>query len=187
MATSDASGQPVTPTPATNTETHTANTMAPPQLDWLSIAKNDTTRNEFLKCITHELSEIPARVWAFAMVVPVDKLKQLIDSLNGPLAPLFKNLDTNIKTALGVWQQQGTREVPVDEDNNQRAKKRKTSRMMSVSTPEIVSEATSEVASEVASEATEQGTEQPSDYRVKMLVTQVCRDITDFYLLRKLI
>jgi hypothetical protein len=166
---------------ASDSQPHTTSTTAAPRLDWLDVAKQDVTRKKFLESIESELLQgISPRVWAFAMVVPVDKLAQLIDSLGGPTAPLFRNLDANIKSALDVWKQHGTREEPADEDNNQSAKRRKTA---SRSTSAAVSEATSEA----ASEATEQVTEQPSDGRVKKLATQVYHDITDFYLLRKLI
>ncbi|KAF2179936.1 hypothetical protein K469DRAFT_753631 [Zopfia rhizophila CBS 207.26] len=101
--------------------------MAASHLHWLDIAKQHTTRNKFLECLARYVPEISPRVWAFAMVAPVDKLAMYNDSINGPMAPFFKHLDADIKTALDVWQQRGTKDEPADEDNNQPArKKRKT-------------------------------------------------------------
>ena len=113
------------------------------------------------------------------MVVPVDRLAQCIDNIDSPFGPLLKGLDAAIKVALDVWKQYGTREEPVDEDNNQPAKRQKTA---SRSTSAAVSAEVSEATSEAGSEATGQVTEQPSDGRVKKLATQVCQDITNFYL-----
>src|SRR5579871_5303118 len=94
--------------------------MAESNLHWLDVAKQDATRKKFLESIESELAQgISPRVWAFAMVAPVDKLAQLIDSINGPAGPLFQSLDAGIKSALDVWKQHGTREEPTDEDNNQ--------------------------------------------------------------------
>jgi hypothetical protein len=165
--------------------------MAASHLHWLNVAKQDATRKKFLKSIESNLNEfelrhgISPRIWAFAMIVPVDKLTQHIDSLSSSMAPLLPSLDTSIKTALDAWKQRGTREEPADEDNNQPAmKKRKTaSRATSRLTSSAASEAASEATSGAASEATQQVTEQPSDVRAQTLATHVRHDITDFFLL----
>lgn len=135
--------------------TDTTSTMAASHLPWLDNAKQDKTRNKFLECIAAYLPEISPRVWAFAVVAPVDKLSKLIDSLDAPMAELFCNsLDGYIKTALDVWKQRGTKDEPADEDNDQPArKKRKT---------------------------TSEATGQPRDTRDKSLVAHVRRKITDF-------
>jgi hypothetical protein len=133
----------------------------------LDVAKQDATRKKFLEAIESKHGISP-RVWAFAMVVSVDKLAQLTDSIGGPAAPLFGHLDANIKSALDVWKQRGTKDESADEDNNQPAtKKRKTaSRAISRLTSSAASEAASEATSGAASEVTQQVTEQPSDVRV---------------------
>ena len=150
------------------------------------MAKQDTIRKKFLESAESQLRNgITPRVWAFAMVVSVNKLKQITDDLGGALSPLFNILDPYIKTALDVWKQRGTREEPADEDNNQPAtKKRKTA---STATSRLTSEAVSEATSVAASEETQQVTEQRSGVRDQKLTAHVRHNITDFCLLRKLI
>jgi len=89
--------------------------QAPPP-HWLDAAKADPTRNDFLKAAASVLPSapnIPIRIWAFAMVAPVEKLKKLTEQLKDPwgsLRDLFDVFDTKIKDALSVWQQLGTKE-----------------------------------------------------------------------------
>ena len=174
---------------ASDSQAQTTSATAASDLHWLDVAKQDATRKKFLESIEPQLLHgISPRVWAFAMVVSVDKLAQHIDSFGSSMAPLFQNLDANIKSALDVWTQRGTKDESADEDNNQPTKKRKTaSRAISRLTSESTSEAASEATSGPASEATQQVTEQPSDIRAQKLATHVRHDITDFCLLRKLI
>jgi hypothetical protein len=163
--------------------------MAAAGLHWLDVAKQDATRKKFLEAFESK-HRISPRIWAFAMVVPVDKLAEHLEGLSTSVATLFfRSLDAAIKTALDVWKQRGIRDEPADEDNNQPATKKR--KMASGATSRLASSAASEAASEAtsgaASEATQQGTEQPSDVRAQKLKTQVRHNITDFYLLRKLI
>lgn len=192
MAASDMQPHTTSTTAASDLQPQTTSTMAASHLHWLDVAKQDATRKKFLESIESNLNEselrhgISPRVWAFAMIVPVDKLTQHIDSLSSSMAPLIHpSLDTGIKTTLDAWKQRGTMEEPVDEDNNQPAmKKRKTaSRATSRLTSSAPSEAASEATSGAASEATQQVTEQPSDVRAQTLATHVRHDITDFFLL----
>jgi hypothetical protein len=168
--------------------------MADSDEHWLAVAKRDPTRKKFLKSIEPQLLHgISLRIWAFAMVAPVNKLEQLTNSVGGPLSPLVEHLDADIQSALDVWKQYGTREALLDEENNQPpTKKRKTaSGATSMQASSAASEAASDAASKAASDATSKeasvATEQPSDVRVQKLATQVRHNITDFCLLRKLI
>jgi hypothetical protein len=128
--------------------------MAAIHLPWLDNAKKDGTRNKFLECIAAYVPEISPRVWAFALVASVNQLPKLTEGLNTAVAQAFyRNLDSNIKTALNTWKQHGAKDEPVDEDNDQPArKKRKT---------------------------TSETTGQLKDTRDKSLVAQVCHKISD--------
>ena len=171
---------------ASDSQPQTTSTTAASHLDWLGVAKQNATRKNFLEWIAHELSEIPPHVWAFSMVAPVERLAELVATRDSPTTPLFiLHLDADIKIALDVWKQRGTKDGPADEDNNQQAtKKRKT---LPGATSRLRSETTSEAASEASSRASSEATEQSSDGRVQQLTTQVYHDITDFYYLLKLI
>ncbi len=111
------------------TSPHLPETAAPTTMDWLAIAKADSTRNKFLKCVGSILSSapnVPVRMWAFAMIAPVETLQVYINDLESLVltGQDLTTLDKDIKIALKAWQQSGSKESDSDSDNEAPPSKR---------------------------------------------------------------
>jgi len=123
-------------------------TPVPNTKDWLTVAKADPTRKKFLEWMGRILPSapnVPVRIWAFAMVAPAEKLEIFIAQLECPqsVAPkAFRTLDEDIKLGLNTWQQRGSKESDLDENDEAPSSKRRKTESATPSeptTPRIVS------------------------------------------------
>jgi hypothetical protein len=123
-------------------------TPVPNTKDWLAVAKADPTRKKFLEWMGRILPSapnVPVRIWAFAMVAPAEKLGTLVVELEGSRSlarKAFRTLDEDIKLGLNAWQQRGSKESDLDENDEAPSSKRRKTESATPSeptTPRIVS------------------------------------------------
>jgi hypothetical protein len=121
---------------------HSPETPAPNTEDWLTVAKADPTRNNFLEWMGRILpsapnrANVPARIWAFAMVAPVEKL--VVVELEGSQSlprRAFLGLNEDIKLGLNAWQQRGAKESESDENDEAPSSKRRKTESATPSRP----------------------------------------------------